>query len=74
QDKATIKLSGNDIFYSNLNNGIIRNLQNTEANWRNKLDSRFVALTFTYSFGKSFAPKKQYDANGAESEKNRVKS
>lgn len=74
QDKATIKLSGNDIFYSNLNNGIIRNLQNTEANWRNKLDSRFVALTFTYSFGKSFAPKKQYDANGAESEKNRVRS
>ncbi|MEK8179990.1 TonB-dependent receptor [Flavobacterium buctense] len=74
KDKATIKLSGNDIFYSNLNNGIIRNLQNTEANWRNKLDSRFVVLTFTYSFGKSFAPKKQYDANGAESEKNRVRS
>ncbi|MFN3755035.1 TonB-dependent receptor domain-containing protein [Flavobacterium sp.] len=74
KDKGTIKLSGNDIFYSNLNNGIIRNLQNTEANWRNKLDTRFVALTFTYSFGKSFAPKKQYDANGAESEKNRVRS
>lgn len=74
KDKATIKLSGNDIFYSNLNNGIIRNLQNTEANWRNKLDSRFVALTFNYSFGKSFAPKKQHDANGADSEKNRVRS
>jgi hypothetical protein len=73
KDKASIKLSANDIFYSNLNNGIIRNLHNTEANWRNKLDSRFVALTFTYSFGKSFAPKNQYDANGAESEKNRVK-
>ncbi|MEO0046051.1 MAG: hypothetical protein RL705_1242 [Bacteroidota bacterium] len=73
-DKATIKLSANDIFYSNLNNGIIRNLQNTEANWRNKLDSRFVAIAFTYSFGKSFATKNQYDANGAESEKNRVKN
>lgn len=73
KDKASIKLSGNDIFYSNLNNGIIKNLQNTEANWRNKLDTRYVALTFTYNFGKSFAPKNQYDSNGAESEKNRVK-
>ncbi|HQW69945.1 MAG TPA: TonB-dependent receptor [Flavobacterium sp.] len=74
QDKATIKLSANDIFYSNINNGIIKNLQNTEANWTNKLDSRFVALTFTYSFGKSFAPKKQYNSNGAENEINRVKN
>ena len=73
QDKATIKLSANDIFYSNMNNGIIKNLQNTDANWTNKLDSRFVALTFTYSFGKSFAPKKQYNSNGAQDEMNRVK-
>lgn len=73
QDKATIKLSANDIFYSNMNNGIIKNLQNTDANWTNKLDSRFVALTFTYSFGKSFAPKKQYNSNGAADEMNRVK-
>ena len=72
-DKGTLKLAVNDIFYSNMNNGIIRNLQNTEANWRNKLDSRFVALTFNYSFGKSFKTKNQYDSNGAESEKNRVK-
>jgi hypothetical protein len=33
-----------------------------------------VAIAFAYSFGKSFAPKNQYDANGAESEKNRVKN
>jgi hypothetical protein len=73
QDKATIKLSANDIFYSNMNNGIIKNLKNTDANWTNKLDSRFVAMTFTYSFGKSFAPKNQYNSNGAENEMNRVK-
>jgi hypothetical protein len=73
QDKASIKLSVNDIFYSNINNGIIKNLQNTEANWTNKYDSRFAALTFTYSFGKSFAPKNQYNSNGAETEMNRVK-
>jgi hypothetical protein len=73
QDKASIKLSVNDIFYTNTNNGIIKNLHNTEANWTNKYDSRFAALTFTYSFGTSFAPKNQYDSNGAENEKNRVK-
>lgn len=73
QDKATIKLSANDIFYSNMNNGIIKNLKNTDANWTNRLDSRFVAMTFTYSFGKSFAPKNQYNSNGAENEMNRVK-
>ncbi len=73
QDKATIKLTANDIFYSNMNNGIIKSLQNTEANWTNKYDSRFIALTFTYSFGKSFAPKNQYNSNGAENEMNRVK-
>lgn len=73
QDKATIKLTANDIFYSNMNNGIIKSLQNTDANWTNKYDSRFIALTFTYSFGKSFAPKNQYNSNGAENEMNRVK-
>lgn len=74
KDKASIKLSVNDIFYGNINNGIIKNLQNTEANWKNRPDSRFVALTVTYGFGKSFAPKKQYDSNGADTEKNRVKT
>lgn len=71
--KGSIKLAANDIFYSNLNNGIIKNIRLTDANWRNRPDSRFVALTFTYSFGKSFQTK-TYDATGADSEKNRVKS
>ncbi|MGV9002909.1 outer membrane beta-barrel protein [Flavobacterium sp.] len=73
KDKASVKLSANDIFYSNLNTGIIKNLQNTEANWTNKSDSRFLALTFTYSFGKSFTNKNEYDSSGADNEKNRVK-
>ncbi|WP_309641016.1 TonB-dependent receptor [Flavobacterium sp.] len=72
--KGSLKLAANDIFYSSLNNGIIKNLKLTDANWRNKGDSRFVALTFTYSFGKSFETKSQHDATGADSEKNRVKN
>lgn len=71
--KGNIKFSVNDIFYSNLNNGIIRNIRLTDANWRNRPDSRFAALTFTYSFGKALPAKQQYDANGADAEKNRVK-
>jgi Outer membrane protein beta-barrel family len=71
--KASIKLSANDIFYTNINNGIIKNIKLTDANWSNKPDSRFVALTLTYGFGKSFQPKSQHEAIGADSEKNRVK-
>lgn len=72
KDRFSIEFAANDIFYSNLNNGIINNLKNTDANWRNKPDSRFVTLTFTYSYGKSFVPKIIYNSDGAESEKNRV--
>jgi len=71
--QGTIRLTGNDIFYNNVNTGTINNLQLTDANWINKVDTRNVALTFTYGFGKSFQPKNQYDPSGAESEKNRVK-
>lgn len=71
--KGSIKFAANDIFYSQLNNGIIKNIKLTDANWRNRPDSRFVAITFTYSFGKSFQTK-TYDASGADSEKNRVKN
>ncbi len=71
-DKGTLKFAVNDVFYMNINNGIINNLQNTDASWKNKPDSRFAALTFTYSFGKLFESKSQ-ERSGAESEQGRVK-
>lgn len=71
--KGSLKLVGNDIFYNGFNSGIINNLKNTNAHWVNKPDSRLVSLIFSYSFGKSFQNPKAYDANGADSEKNRVK-
>lgn len=71
--QGSLKLSANDIFYGQINTGTINNLQLTDATWINKGDTRFAALTFTYSFGKSFQPKDQHDASGADSEKNRVK-
>jgi hypothetical protein len=71
-DKGTLKFAVNDIFYTSINNGIINNLKNTDATWKNKPDSRFAALTFVYSFGKTFQSKSQ-ERSGAETEQNRVK-
>ncbi|UMY64451.1 MULTISPECIES: outer membrane beta-barrel family protein [unclassified Flavobacterium] len=72
--KGSVKLIGNDLFYTGINRGIINNLANVNANWTNKPDSRFVSLALNYSFGKAFETPKAYDANGAESEKSRVKT
>lgn len=71
--KGSLKFSVNDIFYGNINNGTINNLKLTDATWVNKPDSRYAALTFTYSFGNTFKTKAQHEASGADSEKNRVK-
>lgn len=71
--KGSLKFAVNDIFYGQINTGTINNLKLTDATWVNKPDSRFAALTFTYSFGKVFKTKEQHEASGADSEKNRVK-
>jgi hypothetical protein len=71
--KGSLKFSGNDIFYTSINTGTINNLHLTDATWINKADTRSVALTFMYSFGKAFQSK-EYQATGADSEKNRVKN
>lgn len=73
KDKGSLKLSANDVFYGQINTGTINNLRLTDANWVNKADTRFAALTFTYSFGNAFKSKEQHEASGADSEKNRVK-
>jgi hypothetical protein len=74
EGKGSLKLSANDVFYSSINTGTINNLRLTDATWVNKPDSRLVALTFTYNFGKALQPKNQHGTTGAESEINRVKS
>lgn len=70
---STIKLNVNDIFYANINRGIINNLASTEANWTNRTDSRFVTLSYSYRFGKAISNQRKHDANGAGDEQNRVK-
>lgn len=70
---ATIRLTVNDIFYSQRNNGIINNLYQAEAYFRNRSDTRSVILTFSWQFGKSVSDNRRYNATGTEVEQNRVK-
>ncbi|MEO8254240.1 MAG: TonB-dependent receptor [Flavobacterium sp.] len=71
--KASIKLSVTDIFYTNINKGVINNLNSTDASYKNIGDTRRALLTFSLRFGKVVSNQTKYDSKGAEDEKNRVK-
>ncbi len=71
---ATLSLVGNDLFYTFRNAGEINNLANTKANYLNLSDTRTVVLSFNYRFGKAISNLRKHNANGAESEQNRVKN
>jgi hypothetical protein len=71
---TTIKLAGNDLLYSAKVNGVINNLKNTTASWHGVVDSRVAVLSLSYRFGKSIDNQRHHEANGAESEQNRVKN
>ncbi|HEY6900142.1 MAG TPA: outer membrane beta-barrel protein [Puia sp.] len=72
KDKASIKLAIRDIFYTQRPRGSI-DFQQTQATFSNRRDSRVVALTFSYNFGK---PLKGMTGgkrrSGAGDEQNRV--
>jgi len=70
----SMTLVGNDLLYTFNNGGQINNLANVKANYLNRGDSRTVVLSLNYRFGKTIAGLRKHDANGAESEMNRVKN
>jgi len=75
KDKASLKLAVRDFLYTNKPHGYI-DFQETDATFNNRHDSRQVAMTFTWNFGKplkgmSGASKKN---GGAGEEKSRVKA
>ena len=73
-DKASLKLAIRDMFYTNHPHGYI-NFQQTEATFSNRRDSRQVALTFSWNFGKPFKGMSNgRHQNGAGEEENRVKT
>jgi len=74
KDKANIKLSIRDMFYTQQVKGYI-NFQQTEASFHNVRDSRQVSISFTYRFGKQIkGPQPRRNAGGASEELNRVKT
>ncbi|SKA13165.1 outer membrane beta-barrel protein [Sediminibacterium ginsengisoli] len=70
----TVKAAYNDMFYTQVNNGIINNLANTEANFRNLSDSRHFVFSFAYRFGKAISNQRRHNGSSSESEQNRVKN
>ncbi|WP_205502964.1 outer membrane beta-barrel family protein [Rufibacter psychrotolerans] len=73
QDQGTLRLNVSDIFYTRITNGVINNLTNADAWWRNAGDSRVVTLSYSYRFGKTSGSQRRPDTGGSESERNRVR-
>jgi hypothetical protein len=72
-DKASLKLAIRDIFYTNRPHGYV-NFQQIESTIRNSRDTRVVALTFSWNFGKLLKGVNPRGHNGAGDEESRVKS
>jgi len=73
KDKASLKLSIRDIFYTQQAKGSI-NFQQTEATFHNLRDSRQVSVSFSYRFGKPLKGAPGRRNNGAGDEQSRVKT
>lgn len=72
QDKASIRLSLSDIFFTRVNKGIINNLAHADATYNNVYDTRIARLTFSYRFGKTNNQARQKNTS-AEAEQGRVR-
>jgi hypothetical protein len=69
----TVRAAVNDILYTNVNRGIINNLANTKANWRNENDTRTISIAIAYRFGKAISNLRRHEQNSAQQEQNRVR-
>lgn len=74
KDKASLKLAVRDFLYTNSVKGYI-DFQETDATFHNRRDSRQVAMTFTWNFGKPLKGMTGGKRNGgANEEESRVKT
>ena len=74
-NKGNLKLSVNDIFFTNQPFGTINNLRLTDARWTGFMDTRGATLSFSYRFGKPLkGAKAKYEGSGSGDERKRVKS
>lgn len=72
-DRTSIRFSASDIFYTNINRGIINDLHDARANYRNVGDTRRFQLNFSFRFGNSGVSKPGNQTNSADEERSRVK-
>lgn len=66
-------MSVSDIFYTNINRGVINDLRNARANYRNVGDTSRFQLAFSFRFGKSSISRTGSKNDSADEERNRVK-
>ncbi len=72
---VTLKLAASDIFRSLRTDWTIGYLAGTQAaSYRSNIDSRTVVLSLSYRFGKTIKNQRKHEANGAQSEQNRVRN
>ena len=68
----TMELDLNDVLHTQNNSWQIGYLEGTSADYHSVGDSRCVQLIFSYRFGKTIKDQRHHNANGAQSEMNRV--
>lgn len=71
---TTLKLVVNDVFHSYVNSGVIGNLAQTNAEYRNVVDTQTAILSLSYRFGKAISDQRKHDAGSAATEQGRVKN
>ncbi|WP_306639690.1 outer membrane beta-barrel family protein [Sanyastnella coralliicola] len=71
--KANLKCSVNDILFTRRGDGIINNLEQTEADWNSVRDTRRFALAFSFNFGKATNQKNAHRGSGSDEEQGRVR-
>ncbi|WP_317046645.1 outer membrane beta-barrel protein [Mucilaginibacter gotjawali] len=71
-NKATIKLTMQNILQSFSPSGTITNIADARASFHNTLDTQVARLAFTYSFGKSANTPQKRETGGADSEQSRA--
>jgi hypothetical protein len=69
---ATLELDLNDVLRTQNNSWQIGYLEGTSADYHSVNDTRNVELSFNYRFGKTIKDQRHHNANGAQSEMNRV--
>jgi iron complex outermembrane recepter protein len=71
KNKGSLRMTLNDIFFTNKPGGDVKAIANSTASWRSFLDTRVLTVAFTYRFskGKGLAAR---NSASADAEKNRV--